>query len=362
MKSNKIFVIGITVLLSILLLLFFHYLDFNFFRSDVQWYWDDSLKWFEPFNKVHVPGFPLIIALSNFITFNIFEPVILMQIITVTFLVACSIKIFDILLCVKEPSYLLTLFGLALFTLWPFVGLTYVVHPISDIVAITFYIFGLYFFIKHKESWGSLFWGLTLVTHKALWFFVGLSFFAWLLAQKSFKIFSLLRYLLIMLTPITLLWFFGSFYHNDMFWIIAPSVKVEAQSRNALPFMDGIVSAIFSGGLKGFFKGGLIVLILILTILLIIILLNKRPGYWNYGIAICFSVLILALGLNENTIWAVVRFSRLLVIPLVLVIPLFATKFKVKKKIGYIIVILAAFFLYLSQFAFTYYMAKVFFD
>jgi hypothetical protein len=40
-------------------------LRFDRFRSDVAAYWSDSLAWRTPYDKLHVPGYPLLLAGSR---------------------------------------------------------------------------------------------------------------------------------------------------------------------------------------------------------------------------------------------------------------------------------------------------------
>src|SRR2546423_12004062 len=54
-------------------------LKFEFLRSDVLGYWNDSFDWQQPFNTFHVPGYPLIIALVRGISFSYVPPVALMM-------------------------------------------------------------------------------------------------------------------------------------------------------------------------------------------------------------------------------------------------------------------------------------------
>jgi len=50
---------------------------FNVFVSDVSGYWNDSLNLITPFHKNHVPLYPIIISIVRFLTFNIFQPTLL---------------------------------------------------------------------------------------------------------------------------------------------------------------------------------------------------------------------------------------------------------------------------------------------
>lgn len=364
MKNKKFLILGsVSAVMVIFLYLFFILLDFEFFRSDVSWYWNDSLNWFLPFNKVHVPGYSLIIAFARAITFGFLEPVLLMQMITMVFFfisIFFIIKIFEFEK--NKKNDLMPIIGGLIFALWPFVGLTYIIYPVSDIVAISFYVIGLFLFLSKKERLGSLFWGFTIITHKGLWFFVVLSLIAWILSSEKQKIKHIFLCMLIIIAPIFLLWILGSFFYNDIFWIISPSLAVEAQSRSSIPIFDGLLSSILGGGLKAFVKGGLLLFIFFLSIILIIIQLKKRPLWWKYGIAISLSVLILAIGLNSNTIWAAVRFSRLLIFPIIWVIPQIKYLDRYSKRTITYFSIALLLLLYLSQFAFAYYMSESFFS
>jgi hypothetical protein len=330
-------------------------------QSDVASYWQDSLSWQTPFHRFHVPGYPLAIAFFRSISFGFIPPIILMQLITFVFLVLSYFYLENILKHNKLLKNNSILFLLGFFILWPFVGIIDVVYPISDIIALSFFIMGLFLFINKKSSIGSFVWGLSLITHKAIWIFVLFAFLALFISYKDKKITDWIKSVIIILFPIFILWLSGSFYHQDPLWLISSNLEVEFQSKGTLPIMDGLIGTLLSGGLRAVVKGGLILFVFASSMILGIYLWKKRPAHWQIGIAVCLSVFILSVGLNQHEIWAAVRFGRLLVIPLAFVFPLLTAKISLSKKAENSIIYTTLIVLYLSQFVFAYYMAKIFF-
>ncbi|PKO09644.1 MAG: hypothetical protein CVU40_10140 [Chloroflexi bacterium HGW-Chloroflexi-2] len=362
MRIYKIRIVGILLLLLIPVGLFYLLLEFNFLQSDIAAYWQDSLNWQAPFHKFHVPGYPLVIAFLRGISFGIFPPIILMQLITFISLVFSFFyleKIFKKNKILKN-NYILFLLGL--FTLWPFVGISTIVFPLADIVALSLFIIGLFFFIHNKHSIGSILWGLSLITHKAIWVFVVFAFMALFISYKDKKIMDWAKSAIIILFPIFILWLSGSFYHQDSLWLVSSNLEVEFQSKGTLPIMDGLIGTLLSGGLRAVVKGGLILFVFASSIILGVYLWIKKPSHWQIGIAVCLSVFILSISLNQHEIWAAVRFGRLLVIPLAFVFPLLIEKISLSKKVEKTIIYTILFLLYVSQFTFAYYMAKIFFN
>lgn len=343
-----------------MVLWFIMYLNFNFFHSDVLGYWNDSLNWTSPFHEFHVPGYPLIIALLRLITLNSFSPLAYMLMITMACFIGSILILNQLLEATLANNKFWKFIFILLFSLWPFTGITYVVYPVADIVAIFFYMTGLYLFITKRENLGSLFWAGALITHKALWVFVLLGFLAWIFSNKSFHDKKWVLYGGIIALPIFLLWFFGAQYHQDYLWIISQNLNVELQSKSSLPIFDGLIGTLMNGGWKDLVKGVYILFLFGLNSALIFVLLRKKPLYWQYGMIIASSVLLLLVVLNQHEIWAVARFSRLLVLPIFWIFSEYLNKLKLSKQMQVVLTALLV-GLYLTQIAYAYYMAIIFY-
>ena len=135
--------IAIIVGYIIVMLFFSLILKYNFLQSDVQSYWQDSLNWQAPFHSFHVPGYPLLIALLRGVTFNALPPLAIMWAINLTAFSISFFLIYKIILTFSQKAEVAIL-GAMFFGLWPLVGLTYTVIPLADLLAICFFLLGLY--------------------------------------------------------------------------------------------------------------------------------------------------------------------------------------------------------------------------
>lgn len=331
-------------------------LGFNSFRSDVAWYWDDSLKWAAPFNRVHVPGYPLLIALVRGLVFGALPPLYVLWIITVTSkLLGVALVYRSILVMGSARAAFL---GSLLFSVWPFEGIVSVVHPVADSLAIFLTVAGIYHHLKQKAGWAGLFWGLALITHKATWPIIG-CLVLFILIQDRRKV----RWDLILLTfvPIVLLWGFGSVHHSSITWMFSESYNVEAASRSTLPLLDGLLGAFQSFTIKSLAKGT-IVWSMVATAIAVLVLTWRRAkdNQRMYGLAIAIGVLFLFLTLNQHTIWGAVRFSSLLALPAGTLVRGYGLD-RLTARSFFSVAILVFLVFLMTQFAFAWYTARIYF-
>jgi len=185
------------------------FLRYDFLRSDVLGYWQDSLAWQIPFHRFHVPGYPLMIAIFRGITLGALPPVILMMGINLgAFLV--SVHLVYRIIQAGGASDEISTIGAFLFGLWPFVGLTFTVLPLADLPGISLLLTGLYLLQGSRRLSAALFLGLSILTHKAMWLLVGLLIIA-ILFRKEFISKRNLQFIGITLLPIGVLWLLGSY-------------------------------------------------------------------------------------------------------------------------------------------------------
>jgi hypothetical protein len=334
-------------------------LEYEFLRVDVLGYWQDSLDWQTPFNRIHVPGYPLIIAFFRSISFGRMPPVILMMAINLAALLISAGAVYQSII-ISGISQRFAVIGACLFGLWPFVGLVYTVAPLADVPAMAFLLTGLLALLCSRKWLAALLFGMSLVVHKAMWPFVMLLVFAYIYQYRP-RTWKDLEALLILVLPIFVLWLTGAFYHGSPEWLISSSVSIGADTRATAPILHGIIGTIQQGGVKGTVKGGIIVAFSMASILLMFLNFKVKPSYFQYGIAICVASLFLFVYLTHLEIWAVVRFSRLLVLPLIWLIGyLYRNRLPIwlnRQFVGLLLLILFA-----TQFAYAWYMAKVFFQ
>lgn len=335
------------------------YLNFNFFRSDVYHYWQDSLEWKSPYNAYHVPGYPLLIALLSGLTFNQLPPLTIMIGINLFTYSACILLVYHLILA-GGVSNSMAILGAFLFGLWPFVGVTHAVYPLADLPALVLLLGGLYAIIHKHNFLAPILLGFSMVVHKGLWTYAPLLLIAYLLDRKPFLTWQKVKLVILFVAPIGALWLGGSIFHRDPAWLVSGNLSFHARTRTGLLILDGLAGTVFSGGAEAVVKGGLMIVLVILTIGLLVYSIKTKPPYFFYEMAICVSTLFAFLVLNQSQIWAAVRFSRLLVLPL-----LWNFKKQTELKIlsstpGLWSVFGFIFLLIVSQFAFAWYMAVVY--
>lgn len=336
-------------------------LQFNFLQSDVLEYWKDSLDWQTPFNAFHVPGYPLAIAMARGITFSLVPPVLLMLGINLLAFLASALLVYQVIRTAGGNADLAT-FGMLLFGLWPFTGVIDAVFPVADFPAIALLLAGVYSLMRSRSFVAALFLGLSLVTHKAMWPFVGLIVIAELIRSRHHFTGRTLLFAAITMLPITLLWLSGSWYHHSFMWIISSNQRAELASRGILPIADGLVGTLFKGGLSGAVKSAALWALAAVTFVSLCLSIVTRYRFFYFGIALSVAISALFVILNQYEIWAAARFSVLIVIPLLL---------SINQRLGHrqhrevpqlrLIVVASLSLLLLTQFAFAWYTARFFY-
>ena len=327
-------------------------LRFNFLRSDVLGYWNDSLDWMHPFNPYHVAGYPLVLALGRGLSFENLSPLVLMIGISFAAFLVSALLVYKLIR--EDGDEAGAVAGMALFGVWPFIGVVYSVYPVSDSLAVMLFLGGLYALRRSRFLFAGALLGMALIVHKAMWPFVGT-----LIAVQLFRVPGLRswRFLVPLVLPLGTLWLLGSLYYGSAWWIVASHVRVEVVAKGALPFLDGIVGTALAEGMKGIVKTGIVVAIASLaTVVMLICLRSSTPGA-RPGAAIALSVLLLAVILNRWEIWAAVRFSKLLVLPCIWCMRDFRPRIFADERLwaGTLTALVA------SQFVYAWYIARVFY-
>lgn len=333
--------------------LFWNILGFDAFRSDVHAYWQNSLSWQEPYDVFHLPLYPWLIALARTITFNLLPPILLMQIVVFAAYLVSALLVYG-LLRRGDLDERLAVFGSLLFSMWPFVGIVYGVYPVSDTLAVMLVLAGVY--AHQREEVAGLLLGLALVTHKITWPFVGLLTLARLIQSRSNPRKALLLYLPFLLAPITLLWFAGSLYYHYVGWLFASTLNQEAASRSQWFILDGVFSNL-SHGTSGLLKIAVLIGVAVVAVVAMALFARSSSLIKYDGMALAGGALLLCLLLSALNIWAAVRFSKLLALPLLW--GLYERNPKLlRSKLLWSLALLGTL---LSQFVYAWYTAEVFF-
>lgn len=283
-------------------------LHFEMLRSDVATYWSYSLQWRTPFSVWWVPGYPLLLALVHWITQGVLGPLSVMLLVTgFWYLVAVS-TVFSIVRGYDRSGPEAPFWFSLLFAAFPFVGLTYSAYPISDTMAIALTLLSVSSMERKRWLALAVFAGFGLVAHKATWFLLPPLLAVAFVQNRAARPFLLLA-------PVPVLaWIAGGVAHfGDPLWFMRWSVEHLAVSRSQLPVLDGIVGPFLAGSPTKAAKG---LIVLAVTVgALVGAYRSFRQRYWP-GVILCGGLVAMAVALNQYEIWAVVRFSRLLIVPL----------------------------------------------
>jgi hypothetical protein len=199
-----------------------------------------------------------------------------------------------------------------LFAVYPFVGLTYSVYPMADVMALA--VLFLTLLAYEREQWVrmTVYAGCAVMIHKAMWFFVPpLMLFVFLRHRQA-------RFIVPFSAVPLVAWIVaGAIYHGDIFWFMRWSMNELVRSRSVLPVADGLLGPFFTGNPVKIIKG-LVVATVFLTAV-VTAFGSLRRGFWT-GLALSLPIALMAIVINQYEIWAVVRFSRVLIIPIAMLL------------------------------------------
>jgi len=105
----------------------------------------------------------------------------------------------------------------------------------------------------------------------------------------------------------------GAFYHEDVLWFARWGIEHLIVSKSGLPICDGIVGPFLSGSIYKMAKGVLVSATVLLS--LVTFFCSCRFRFWS-GLSVSLSLILMAVVINQYEIWVVIRFSKVLVIPL----------------------------------------------
>lgn len=287
-------------------------LQFSFMGSDVAGYWEDSLAWRTPFNPDHVPGYPLLIALLRFLTPASVEPIVLFWAVTFCAHIAGALAVYWSVASRADDrvGYLSVIF----FLLWPFVGTTYVAFPFADSVALALIACGFALLLSERFRTGAMLLGLAMVVHKASWIFAILLLVAGILTHRRRFPWTAA---VIAACPLSFLWIAGMVVNGyGPFWLLSVSLPIQFASKSSLPLFDGLIGTLLKGGTKELLKS--IVLWTHAAFLIGLALAfgraRDRSTKW-WALSMVAGLLFLYSTLNQDIIWAAVRYSKLAALP-----------------------------------------------
>lgn len=340
------------VVAAVLYLVFLLYLtvvlQFPLLQSDVLAYWQESQGLAGLFSTWWVPGYPALLALVRAGTADMLPPLAVMLLTAGTSYVVAVSTVFALATerRLRHPDRVALLFAL-----YPVVGLTYTVWPISDITAVALLLGCLLAFERKRWLLFTVYAACALLMHKAMWFFVPP-----LLAVALIEHTESRRLVPWALVPLLVWLVAGAIHHGDAFWFARWAVTHLVVSRSTLPVLDGLIGPFVAGGAGKALKGMLIVATI--TVALATVRVSIRSGFWG-GAAIAGAVVVLGLLMNQYEIWVVARFSKVLVIPVAVALE-HTTIWRgvVDNRRIYALLLMGC---AVSNLGFGYYMAKAFF-
>ena len=292
--------------LSLLLAAFQRWLGFDGFISDAQHYWRYSLAPGE-LHPFHLPGYPLLIAAVRIATFGVIPAPWLMPAVSIASLAAGAWFVSRAV----DGGARIGALAAALFGLWPFVGLSYVVYPIADATATCLIAATVWLLVRNRYALAGVVCGAALITHKAL-LPLGVLLAAGLVLQQRNRRSALFAALAAL--PLIAVWIVGMGQFGSASWLVAANLKMEVASQHGWPLLDGLIGSL-EDGWRGWIKASMITLSAGLSIVLAVRAFRDEGVRRAAGIAICATILVYCVALNRHEIWASVRFSRLLAIP-----------------------------------------------
>ena len=274
--------------------------------SDVLRYWEKSL---EPsvalYDTWWPPGYPLLLALARGLTWNLLPPLAVLSLVAgISYLIA----VWTVHAMADERGWPHPSRIALLFAVYPFVGLGASVYPYADSAAIAFLLLALRCFERREWGWFSAHAAMALMVHKATWFLIPpLSLVAFVRHRNARPLLPL-AYL-----PLVLWIVCGAVHYGDPLWFMRWGVDHLIVSRSRLPIGDGLVGPLLSGDWAKMFKG--LIVLAVAGLAVVCGVASLRAGIWS-GACISFSLVVMALAINQYEIWVVPRFSKVLVVPL----------------------------------------------
>lgn len=316
--------------------------NYQFVSADTYNYWLDSLQWRTPFNAFHVPGYPWLISLVRGVVGDGL-PIAIMVFINV---VALGVGLALVYQLLDGDGR-----GMVLFALWPLTGLAMVANPLADIVAIAWLVGGMLALQKQRVWLAAGLLAMALLTHKIMGLFVVGVWLVWWWDTRPGRT-TLLLPVSLTFAPLTALWLAGAHHHNDLIWLVRANLGEEFASHSNLPILDGLLGTLLFQGWVGILQGLIVLGVLLLAgYLTYQQLTNPTPAKATYTLAITLPLLLLGVLLNQKEIWVVMRFGRLLILPLLWLNPAILRPLA-QRGLWWLVVLL----LVLSQFSFMVYM------
>ena len=289
------------------------YMAADVYISDIPVYWQNSQELTAPYDVYHPPGYGIVLASARLLTFGLLPPLAVM-VATAAFFYLAGAWVVVACARLRATPTAAGVSGL-LFLLWPMVGVTYVVYPVADSLAMFLVAACVWLLLHRRFGWAWLVSSMLMITHKGTWPFVGLLILCALVRHRR-ELGARVAWVVLVPVPILTVWALGARHYGSAAWMFSNSVTADLLPRGPVPVLDGLFGTVLSGTTAGVIKGLTAWGILVLCgVLLVYAWRDWRSAIAWYGLALVGGVLFLLAVLNQNTIWAAVRFSKILAIP-----------------------------------------------
>lgn len=310
LKNNK--PLGRCLVIFGLLLLFswtyFHLSGTPIILGDAKDYLAWSYDWrLSVFRAHHVPGWPAILWLFRQVTFGQIPDLPSVQIllfISSSLSIIYAYKIGIVLTSGSNREFVY------IFAFFPFVSLSCSVLPIADSWGTLFLVVTIYLFLLKRWWIFCLLSAACVFFHKALWVYVGL-----------INLVAIIKYgypiwrAVLSAIPIGMYWIWGIGIMRHPFWLIRSNLSTDSVSKSS-GFSFPLIEILNKS--DGFRYGAKFVILLCLLFVILLLIAYFFPKRDYRMLAIIASSLILFLALNQEALWAGLRFSRVLCFPLAL--------------------------------------------
>jgi hypothetical protein len=310
---------------------------FDFFNpsGDVFEYWKESLTWGLPFHPHHPPGYPWLIAMLHWLAGAWLTPLQIMQTFSFLFLLGGALLMVPI--CNREGIPQRGWWMAFLFIAWPFVGSLYAIFPQIDSIVLFLLILGILLAMDSRWILAGAAWGAAMLMHPVAWIFGPLLLLVpwgiWTWEKRRSPSFpehmngrELLAMTGLAVAPMIILWLWQTAVTGDPLWTIASIFKAQVVSRGTPTILDGWIGTVMGKGISGWVKVGILSIVVLTAGYILVRILTDRTVSRNgrelyrklVSLLLPAVVLVMAVALNQHEIWAVVRFSKILILPLIL--------------------------------------------
>lgn len=265
--------------------------------------------WFHTDYPSHLPLLPTLLFLGRALTFRMVSDVMVATALAAIAWMASTAVVDRIL---EDQAPRMRPIGVALWSLAPLTGIRMIVYPGADQLGCLLLALAALGATERRAGLQCVATAIGLFSHQALWLPFGL--------MALFRLRDLgARSTLLTGLPILAYYAAMAVATGRWNWVLAHHRAVHGGEYKVSAFGDAIWAPLLAGGWAGWAKAGLMLGIVVGCLLL---LARQRKRGDAIGIAWTLPILLYALLTNERSSFIVVRYVRLLALPLALAVAL----------------------------------------